>query len=517
MVSTVSNPEPRKMYSLKKLVRGSGSRILRMVVVAGVGFFLMPFTIHHLGSEQYGIWATAIGFLGYYSFLDLGLSGAIFTHMSYALGSQDHEEARNIYSAGVLIFGVVSAILMAATAVLAAGVYFLHYTHGRLLAEVFLIVGFSTASSFGMRVPFGTLNAAQHFDITAWVLILTAILRTIGTVILLDRHHGVLSLAWLAVVVALPANTIVFCCVHRLFPFLKIFHWPRWNKVTARKLFSFGGPVMLGQIADRIRFQTDTLTVSFFVGLIAVAHYSIGSTLALYYLDGITSIIGVLMPVLSMQMSVKDDAGFKRSFLSGTRVALVSSSFIAFGVIAWSRDFIIRWMGPHFTDAYPVAVILSIAIFIETAQATSVNALYASLNHKIYATVNISEAIANLILSLILVKPFGMIGVAFGTLIPSIVFRAFIQPIVIERTLHISIRETALLYLRTGARCAAFLILPWLITHYLLAPDYPHLIFVGVLSAIAYVLPIWWLEFDLIGADRVIARVRAARRLLLAR
>ncbi len=505
------------MYSLKRLVRGSGSRVLRMILLAIIGFFLMPFTIHHLGSEQYGIWVTAMAFLGYYSFLDMGLSGAVFTHMSYALGREDHEEARNIYGAGVWIFSAVSAALTVVTLVAAASVYFLHYTHGRVLAEVLIIVGLGAASSFGMRVPFGTLNAAQHFDITAWAIILSAILRAVGTVIILDAHHGVVGLAWLSMFTALPANMIIIWSVHRKFPFLKIFRWPRWHMPTARRLFSFGGPVLIGQIADRIRFQTDTLTVSFFVGLTAVTHYAVGSTLVMYYMDAIAAIIGVIIPVLSMQKSVNDHAGFERSFLSGTRVALVSSAFILFGMLAWSRDFVIRWMGRSFTDVYPVIVVLSIAMFIETSQATSVNALYASLHQKAYAALNISEAVVNLILSILLVRPFGMVGVALGTLIPSIFFRGILQPIVVERLLHISARETGLMYLRTGSRCAAFLIVPWLITRYVLAPDYPHLVFVGVLSAIAYGVPMWWIEFDGIGADRILGPIRSARRLLSAR
>lgn len=517
MAPIVSNQETRKMYSLKKLARGSGSRVLRMVSMVIIAFFLVPFTIHRLGSEQYGIWATAMAFLGYYSFLDLGLSGAVFTHMAYAFGQNDHEEARNIYGCGIRIFGAVGLILTVATLVLAGGIYFLHYTHGRLLAEVLLILGIGTASSFGMRVPFGTLNAGQHFDITAWVLILSGILRAIGTVVVLDMHHGIVGLAWITLVTALPANVIILWSVHHKYPFLKVFSWPRWRRQTARKLFNFGGPVLIGQIADSLRFQTDTLTVSFFIGLVAVAHYSIGSALVLYYLDAIAAIIGVLVPVLSMQKSVSDDTGFKQSFFSGTRVALASSAFIAFGMIAWSRDFVIRWMGISFVDVYPVIVVLSLAVFLETSQSTSVNALYASLHHKAYAVLNVGEAVCNLVLSILLARPFGMVGVAVGTLIPSIIFRGIIQPIVVERLLHISMRETALLYLRTGTRCGTFLIVPWLITRYFIAPDYPHLLFVGILSGIAYVVPVWWLEFNAIGADRVMAPIRTARRFLFAR
>ena len=60
MASTVSKLENRKHYSLKKLVRGSSSRVLRMVTLAIIGFFIMPFTVHKLGAQQYGIWAIAM-------------------------------------------------------------------------------------------------------------------------------------------------------------------------------------------------------------------------------------------------------------------------------------------------------------------------------------------------------------------------------------------------------------------------------------------------------------------------
>ena len=108
-----------------------------------------------------------------------------------------------------------------------------------------------------------------------------------------------------------------------------------------------------------------------------------------------------------------------------------------------------------------------------------------------------------------------MIGVAIGTLIPSIIFRGILQPIVVQRLLNIKIRDTALVYLRTGFRCAAFLILPWLITHYLLRPSYFRLITVGILSAITYAIPMWWLEFNGVGAEKLAASLRSARRLLL--
>lgn len=62
-----------KLYSLRKLALGSSLRVFHLALLTCIGFVLTPFTIHWLGEEQYGIWALASAFIGYYSLLDLGL------------------------------------------------------------------------------------------------------------------------------------------------------------------------------------------------------------------------------------------------------------------------------------------------------------------------------------------------------------------------------------------------------------------------------------------------------------
>src|SRR5262249_25860958 len=50
-----------------------------------------------------------------------------------------------------------------------------------------------------------------------------------------------------------------------------------------------------------------------------------------------------------------------------------------------------------------------------------------------------SEALANLLLSILLIFWLGLIGVVIGTLIPALVFQALIHPIVIGRIMRISL------------------------------------------------------------------------------
>ena len=495
-------------WSLARLVRGSTSRVAQLCLATLIGFFLTPFIVRSLGDEQYGIWALAYAFIGYYSLLDLGMSAAVFTHISYALGQDDREEAQRIYSTGLAIFGSVGLALALASVLLALGAG--EFYHSRLIAGVILVVGLSSATTFPLRVHFGALNAGSHFDITSGLLMLTLVLRAAGTVIVLRLHHGVLGLALVCALAMMPTNILIVAAVKWRYPFLHVLR-ASFRRTTGKKLMKFGFPVIFGQLADRVRMQTDSVTVSFFIGLVALAHYNIATTLVLYYADGVQAIIGVLAPVLSMQQSVRDEAGVRRSILAGTRVGIAVSGFVLFAIIAWGHAFIQRWMGPAFTDAYPVLVILGCAVFVDASQGTAVNAFYATMNQKYYAILNGAEAAANLALSLVLARPLGMIGIAIGTLIPALVVRIFVQPFVVERCMGLAVREYWRVTLPTLARTALCLLLPLGITRLWLRPVWPSIFLVGAASTIVFALSIWGLEFRWFGADHLAGRLLPQR------
>lgn len=503
---------PPKRYSLAKLARGSSSRVLQLCLTSMIGFVLTPFVVRSLGAEQYGMWALAYGFIGYFSILDLGMSASVFTHMCYALGAGNEEECRQIYRTGMAIFGGSGLVALIVTLVLALGVAQFYHAHGSMLAAVILIAGVAASIGFPMRVPFGVLNAGSHFDITAGLFMLAAILRLIGTVAVLRAHYGVIALSAVSLTASVITGLIALILVKRKFPFIYILERPRLEKNMTGKLFKFAFPVLFGQLADRVRLQTDTLTVSFFLGLTAVAHYNIATTLAMYYVDGIAAIVGVLSSVLSMQKGANDTIGLRQSIFGGTRVGIVASGFILFGIIAWGQPFIARWMGRDFLDAYPILVVLAIAMFLDNSQSTSVNALYATMNQKSYAVLNVSEAAANLALSIVLAKPLGMMGVALGTLIPCMVVRIFIQPLVVQRRVGIPVTEYFRVSAATTARVLICLIAPAIATHMLVGPSYPSLILTGAVSLILFALPIWRFEFQMRGAQRAVQFMRGLGR-----
>ncbi len=493
----------RSFYSVRKLLVGSSSRLIYLALVTCIGFFLTPYTVHTLGAEQFGLWALANAFIGYYSILDLGLSGAVFTHMSHALGARDEDQGSRIFSTGLAMFSAIGGLLMLVTLVLAGGVYRFYHGHGPTIALVILIIGFQMALNFPMRAPYGVLNAGSHFEVTSWVSVFGAILRTGITVYVLKAGYGVIGLAVGNLIAAIPGYIFILGAVRWKYPFIGFRVRNAWHSVTATKLFRFAMPVLVGQVSDRLRLQSDALIVSFSLGLVAVAHYNVATTLVMYYMDGILAIIGVLTPVIAMQKSAGDEAGMRHSFFTGTRLAIATAAFVGFGIVDMGHAFIQRWMGVAYTDAYPLLVILTIAMFFDLWQSTAVSSLYATMNQNSYAALNLMEAIANVLLSVLLVRRYGMIGVALGTMIPAIFIRTIVQPIIVKRKLGYTVTDYLTQSGLTFARMMICLVAPSLLVWRFLQPTYPSIFAIGTASLVLFAIPVWLWEFKAVGAERL--------------
>ena len=138
-------------------------------------------------------------------------------------------------------------------------------------------------------------------------------------------------------------------------------------------------------------------------------------------------------------------------------------------------------------------------MIVTLSQVPSPQLLYGLAKHKYTALANSLEAIANLALSIILAKRYGMIGVALGTLIPMVLVKLFIQPVYVCSLANIPYGEYIQRFFKTVAAVAGSLVIPLLLTLKFAAPSYKVLFPIGIVSAILYVVPLWLFR---LGEDR---------------
>src|SRR6478736_7623897 len=111
--------EPHMTRPAWNLLTGTLTRYVLLFVNIAIGVFLMPFTMHHLGKAQYGLWMLAASMTAYLQLLDLGYGNGLVRQVTQADARGDEEEMNSILSTFLVVYSVIGAIALAAVAALA--------------------------------------------------------------------------------------------------------------------------------------------------------------------------------------------------------------------------------------------------------------------------------------------------------------------------------------------------------------------------------------------------------------
>ena len=472
-------------------------RVTSLLVSVGSALAVTPLVVHLLGDKQYGLWALATVLSGYYALFDLGLSGAVIRHLAGALGRNDREESNRVASTAlVMYFGVGFAVLLASILIAAVASYFLHDSvELATYQKVVIIMGLGIGSSVPMRVFIAVLNANLRFDVSAGLEILSTVVRTLLTVGFLLMGFRILSLAWINCGTAVLTLLSSLIASRRVCPQIG-YNLKNFRYAAARKLLTYGSISLVAQIADVLRYQMDGFIVAGFVGLEAVTHYNIGGSMATYYIGLMLAGSGTLAPVFSRLEGGAQGADTKKLLYLSTRAMIAFATFVAFGLIALGRPFIAGWMGISYLDAYPVLVTLVLGSLAGMWQSPSLQLLFGVSKHAYFAVFNSAEGVANLALSLLLVRHFGIIGVALGTAVPMVITKLFIQPWYVCKVANLNVWE----YWAVMAKAILFtmlsLIVPALLATRLAAPDYRILAALAVGSLCCFAPMVYFLLFS---------------------
>ncbi len=470
----------------RKLIQGSLFRVLIPVSNVIVTFFMMPFVVGNLGDRWYGLWVLAAAFVGYYGLLDLGLSKANERFISRALGREEAEEVDIVFNTclGLFIGAAVLTVIASLVIVIVTPHFVDNAADARIFRIVTLIIGITMAISFPIRAYTGFLYSHIRFDVVNIIEFIKLVIRTALIVYFLSRGGGIIALAFISFAVETTQCFVIVYYVKRKYLALgtgiRFFKRSRIRPLLGYSIYSF-----IATIGDRLQFHLDAFVITAFVGLSLVTHYNIGARIANYYLLLITSAIALVMPVFSRLEGQNDYDSIRKYYLFVTKLNTILSVFAGGSILIFGKAFILRWMGPQYSDSYTVLVILLIGLIFNSIQITSKTILFSLSKHRMYAITVTVEGLANLALSLILVRKYGIFGVAMGTTIPILVTNIFIIPAYTNRVLNIRIWKYARVVLGTVLLGVAIHMASWLIIRNMISSSY---ITMSVLAAVASVV-----------------------------
>lgn len=412
------------------MLKNVGANWMLTFVQIIVGFVIMPFSIHMLGQDQYGTWVLIASLTGYLSLLTLGIPMATVRFVAkYSAEADQAELDRTIGSCAGLYLLIGVGALIIGGALLAVFHFAYHVTPAlRARADLaFTIVVVNVAFGFIAQLPFGIMSAHRDFVVMNKIHIGGQVVRLSLVFLFLSLDA---SLVWLAVVqVSVMAFefTLATRTARRRYPNIRV-HFRNFDWAMVRQIFSFSLFVLLLQVGTQLAFQTDSIVIGAFLPISMIPYFAVASGLAIYLAQFVVGISGVVMPTATALDAKGATDELRALFLRWSKLTTSLTLFASLFLIVLGPRFIAWWIKPEFEG--PSGSVLQILmlgnIVFLPLRGVSLPVLI-GLGRPGHPTVAFFvAALVNLGLSILLVRPLGIDGVALGTAIPNAVFGIYV-------------------------------------------------------------------------------------------
>jgi O-antigen/teichoic acid export membrane protein len=479
-----------KFRALKNVVSSWGN----LAVNVAVGFFLYPFILHHLGDEASGLWILIFSLTGYYGIFDFGIRSSLVRYVSKFQATGDKDQLARLVNTSLFTYTCLGLILVVPTIFGSFYVERLFHIPPGYIKDaqiLFLMVGLSLALGFPLGVSGGILEGLQRFYLLNWTNIAATLLRAVLIIYVLHHGFGLLSVALITVSLPLIASAVRVVIAQRLLP--RPYGWQYVDRGSLRQVANYGSVTFMIIVAGRLRFKTDAVIIGTFLSAAAITHFSIGARLVDYAGEVVSSLAQIFTPMSSHFHATGNYNELRKIFISGNRACALVMFPMAVALVVMGKSVIEAWVGQRYVSSYIVLLIVLIPSTLYQAQSTSNRILFGMSLHKSLAYIVLMEGIANVILSIVLVRPLGIVGDAIGTAIPLLCTSLFFLPRHMCRQLGVPVRKFLVeAYFYPVVLCLPMILVLILMQRSFYAHRYPQLILNLMAGLAAYGVGLGW-------------------------
>lgn len=465
---TESSPaltEPSRPSSRKRRVLRNGlANLVGFAAQIVMGMITAPIIVHRLGDARYGAWSLVESVLAYLTLFDLGLTASAVRFTSKFSAIDDAENRNRVISTCLALFAVIGMAAMAAAcglAIIGPQVFRFPEDLSHEGQWLFLLLGLNLAIGLPLNVFPSILAGLELYTITATIRTVALILRSVAMVAIVIAGGKLVEIAVAVTVFSVGESICLAIAVWRYLPDLQVSPG-LVSRETFRLIRGYSLDAFVIAINHRISFKTDPMVISFFLGPQFITPYVLGKRLVGYATNALRAFTQVLTPAVSALDSQGDTNAIRRVMIDGTRYVLWVIIPIELGLIILGKPFLRLWMGERLAVAsYLPLVVLAAPLVLSLSQSVSTRILFGTSGLRWLSHAGIMQSLANLGLSIALVRPLGIVGVAIGTAIPNVIYNVAVEHRVCSQ-LGISLREFFLKCYLKPLLLAPFLAVGWI-------------------------------------------------------
>ena len=394
---------------------------------------LAPFVVEALGRGPNGVWVTIVSLTGILHLLVLGVPLASVRFVAEHVARKDLPRANAAISTCLgIAFGLAAAALAVGGILYAffeAG--FLRGPQGAALSAgeiqsariAFGIVAVQVAAGFVLRLPYGIFDAHHDFVVRNGIMGGELLLRLVLTIGLLSWRASLPLLAAVQLACLLSEFVAVWIVVRRRYPGIR-FGLGSFDRSLVRSILGFSVFAMLLNVGSLLAFRSDAIVIGAHLAPDQVTYFDMGNKF-FEPMSGLLIAVGaVVMPMATRLRATGERDELRRVFLTWSKICLSIVLLIGLYLLVLGPEFLAWWVGPDFavpSGRVLQVLMLSFLVYLPV-RGVALAVLLGLGKPALPALALLAMGVLNLAISLALVRPLGILGVAIGTAVPNVLF-----------------------------------------------------------------------------------------------
>lgn len=390
-----------KLLINKTIIGGVTSLGLLQLFNLGIPLVRMPFVIHTLGLNDYGVFALALALVTYCSiFIDYGFNLLGTEQVARANQKVDEEKifSNIIYVKIILsifIFAIYTIIILSIGSLKEySSIYLILY--GNALGNLFF--------------PLWFYYAKQSMGMITKIQVISQILQTAVIFATLNEKNGLLTLALITGLSSTFTGLIAFAIAVRLYE-LKLH---RFSIVAILKITKSGWKLFLSRLLVNVYSNTNPILLATIGGVESLAIYTVAERVVKAASSILSAISTTLLPHM---VKIKEQSlyYFKKMFYDSVKLTFIIS-FICMILIEVLAPFISSYFSNEGVNEIKVTLqILAISLLFEPQGGLFTNLMVTFKKDKLLLNYTALVTVINIVLVVPFLLKLGAYGIAAST------------------------------------------------------------------------------------------------------
>ncbi len=336
----------------KKYIKNSFYNVIGWGWIIVLNIMTIPYIVHKLGYDAYGILVLVLLVLGYFAFLDFGLGDAVIKYISHYYTLKDFRKINRIINSILFLFIIIGLIggglIVLFTRFFALKIFKIPMQLQSTAVYCFYLgaIGFFLNLIFGVisKIP----EALQRFDLSNRNNVITGTTITLSNVLVLFLGHGLKEVVIVNILGSALGISLFYVTDKKLIPQLT-FNL-KFDFRDFREIFQFGLYTIFTRFSGIITNSINQLFVGFLIGTTGVAIFSVPFKIVSKFQGFIYRLAFIIFPVSSELLAQKDLEKLQNVYLKLSKYVFLLSSIFFVPLIAYSNKILFYWMGADFAS-----------------------------------------------------------------------------------------------------------------------------------------------------------------------